>query len=123
MAYTETYTAEIELPEREELLTVELTGELELENDGIGSYEYWGAQCYDEGTDYFSLNSLDWDAKEFTEEENKAIKEYIDDSDNWRAIEERMSEKLFENLEPDEPDYEPDYDDRDYDAEFGGVDW
>jgi hypothetical protein len=24
-----------------------------IDNDGIGPYEYWGARCYDHGTDYF----------------------------------------------------------------------
>ena len=26
--------------------------DVEIENDGIGYYEYWGQKCYDEGQDY-----------------------------------------------------------------------
>jgi hypothetical protein len=30
--------------------------EIELENNGIGSYEYWGAKGYDEGTNFATLD-------------------------------------------------------------------
>jgi hypothetical protein len=119
--YTETHAVEIEL--EDDILEVEFTGELSLENDGIGSYEYWGAKFYDAGTNYFQLQDLTWDTTQYTDEQNKAIQEYVDNSDNWSAIEEKMSESLFENMGPDEPDYEPDDCEPDYDAEFGGVDW
>jgi len=124
MKATETYTTEIELWEESDILEVEFTGELTLENDGIGSYEYWGAKCYDAGTDYFELHSLDWDKTLYTEEQNQHIQSYIDDEENWRTINEEMDKSLFEKREPDCDGPEPDdYDDRDYDAEYGGVDW
>jgi DNA mismatch repair ATPase MutS len=120
MKATETYTAEIEL--EDDILDVEFTGELTLENDGIGSYEYWGAKCYDEGTDYFELQSLEWDKTLYTEEQNQHIQSYIDAEENWRMIDEKMNESLFEKME-EGPDPDDDYDDRDYDREYGGVDW
>jgi hypothetical protein len=30
-----------------------------VENNGIGAYEYWGARCYDAGTDYAVIDSAD----------------------------------------------------------------
>jgi hypothetical protein len=29
------------------------------ENDGIGSYEYWGAKCYDQGRDYVVIDKIE----------------------------------------------------------------
>ena len=31
----------------------------EVENDGIGAYEFWGQKCYDKGTDYITFNGLE----------------------------------------------------------------
>lgn len=38
---------------------VEATFSITIENDGIGWYEYWGAKCYDAGTDYPVLDEIE----------------------------------------------------------------
>ena len=32
--------------------------DVDVENDGIGEYEYWGAKGYDKGTDYLVLTDV-----------------------------------------------------------------
>lgn len=47
------------------------------ENDGIGSYEYWGSKEYDSGVNYVSLESNGyptWDETLHTPDENEAIR-------------------------------------------------
>jgi hypothetical protein len=34
-------------------------GKVQLDNDGIGGYEFWGSQGYDGGTDYISEITID----------------------------------------------------------------
>jgi hypothetical protein len=111
--HTTTKTIEIEI--EDDVIEVDLTGELSLENDGIGSYEYWGSKCYDAGTNYFELENLKWDMSLYTDDENKSISNYINVTDNWDSIEESMSESLYDSLD--------DGNDTDYDRDFGGVDW
>lgn len=48
------------------------------ENDGIGSYEYWGSKGYDKGVDYLICENMTWDKSLYTEEQNAIIDQYID---------------------------------------------
>lgn len=52
--------------------------EYEVENNGIGEYEYWGQKCFDKGTDYDVIISWEWDKTGFTPEEIKEIEKSID---------------------------------------------
>jgi hypothetical protein len=90
------FTYEIE--HGDECLEVEFDCELHPENDGIGSYEFWGAKCYDEGIDYLVLDDMKWDKTQFNDEQNKVIEKYIDD--NWATLEETITQKIY-----DEEDY------------------
>jgi hypothetical protein len=72
------------------------------ENDGIGSYEYWGAKGYDFGSDYISLEyngDPTWDTLKHTEEENRLI-EQIRDSSNvqWQRLCERFCDEYKEEV-------------------------
>lgn len=60
-------------------LEVEFYGDMILENNGIGSYEYWGYRGYDHGQDYYECEGVDWDKPCYTEEENAAIQQYVDE--------------------------------------------
>jgi hypothetical protein len=97
-----THEHEIEL--EEDVIAVDFTCELHGENDGIGSYEFWGAKYYDEGSDYLVLDHLKWDESIFTKEQNEAIQAYINDDNNWSHIEEIVSQRLY-----DENEYDDDY--------------
>ena len=46
-----------------------------VQNDGIGSYEYWGFCGYDAGTDYPEIDDID---PEFTDESEAEQQEIID---------------------------------------------
>lgn len=75
------------------------------ENDGIGSYEYWGHQEYDKGYDYVSLEhhgDPTWDEKKYTEEQNRIINEFKNDTAKWKALCDYFCEEFAA--------YEPDYD-------------
>ena len=37
---------------------IECEFSVDIENDGIGPYEYWGFKCYDYGTDYAVLDEI-----------------------------------------------------------------
>lgn len=70
-------------------LEVEFEAFPEWENDGIGSYEYWGHQEYDRGHNYVSLEQHGdptWDEKKYTEEENKIIVAFKNDEKKWKVL-------------------------------------
>ena len=52
---------------------VELEFDVVVDNDGIGSYEYWGSREYDHGNTTVEVDGYDWDRHVYTEEENKKI--------------------------------------------------
>jgi len=59
---------------------VEFTAEPEYINDGIGSYEYWGQNCYDKGNTYISCENsgITWDKSLYTDYENEVIQSEFD---------------------------------------------
>ena len=66
----------IEIPTIGEVEIFANLSDFEVENDGIGEYEYWGAKSYDAGTDYLHLEELQWDKSKYTDEQIAFI-------DNW----------------------------------------
>jgi hypothetical protein len=99
-----THEHEIEL--EEDVIAVEFDCELYGENDGIGSYEFWGSKYYDVGNDYLVLDHLKWDESLFTKEQNEIIQQHIDNDDNWSKLEETITQKLYEQYEDDYDDYD-----------------
>jgi hypothetical protein len=89
---TTTHICEIEIGD--EYIEVEFDCELHSENDGIGSYEFWGSKCYDAGNDYLVLDEMKWDKASFNEEQNKVIEKYLDD--NWESLDETITQKLYD---------------------------
>jgi hypothetical protein len=67
---------------------VEFYGNASMENDGIGSYEYWGIKGYDKGQDYWMVEEITWDKEKYTEEQNKIIEKYLED--NWDEIHDEL---------------------------------
>jgi hypothetical protein len=85
-------------------IDVEFEGDFRWENDGIGPYEYWGAQYNDKGVDYLVLEDTPtWDDKKHTEEENALIREWLADNDNFARLEEYLCEQAQEAYS----DYDP----------------
>ena len=89
--------------------------DVEWDNDGIGSYEYWGAKGFDKGHDYAVLGDY---AATITEHLADGTEVEISESDPiYKSVLSALESKLdkhIENLELDKDD--GDYDDpRDYD--------
>jgi hypothetical protein len=67
-----------ELPKVGEVIFFADLSEFSTENDGIGSYEYWGKKCYDHGTNYLRLEKdPHWDKSLYTEEQNNLIWDWV----------------------------------------------
>lgn len=79
-----------------------------MENDGIGAYEYWGAKCYDRGTDYVDVYSI-VPVFDNNVEHKQEIEDYI--RDNFDRLCEELAEKLADTEESDNC---IDYSDEDY---------
>lgn len=73
-------------------LEIELDYHLRTENNGIGSYEYWGSKEYDAGEDYLVLDDVEWDKSLYTNEQNELIDKYI--VEHWDKIEEEILNKF-----------------------------
>ena len=98
------YKYEIEL--EDDSIEVDFVCEFHVENDGIGSYNYWGSTYYDAGDDYLVLDYLKWDESKFSKEQNEAIRSHIEVDDNWFKIEERASQEVYGSWEEDYYGYE-----------------
>lgn len=68
----------IYLDSRGEDIDIEIDCEYEVDNDGIGEYEFWGQQCVDKGTDYAVITGTEWDKTGFTAAEIDLIEKAID---------------------------------------------
>jgi hypothetical protein len=99
---TTTFCYEIE--SKDEFFQIEFDCELHPENDGIGSYEFWGSVGYDSGNDYLVLDDMKWDETEFNTTQNEIIKNYLDN--NWTVLEELITQELYEDYSNYEYDYE-----------------
>lgn len=74
-----TKTLSIYLDSRGEDIDIDVDCEYEVENDGIGPYEFWGQRCYDRGTDSAVIISWEWDKTGFTPEEIALIEAKIEE--------------------------------------------
>jgi hypothetical protein len=63
--------------EIKEGLHVEFTGNPRTENDGIGSFEFWGSRETDNGQNYTICDDIDWDKSKHSDQENQIIDEYL----------------------------------------------
>lgn len=86
MDKTLTYKIEIEI----DYTQIPVIVSYHWDNDGIGSYEFWGQKCFDAGTNYIKIDDI--------------VPEYAEDitPDNNRYIEEnfeRLCEELSERIE------------------------
>ena len=96
-------TVEVELTDRQSVVSVAVTIEYHLENDGVGHYEYWGMAGYDAGNVFIEVDEYHYDKSVFTLEEQMEINAEIDSQLNF----------IVDNISldaPDAPDYE--YEDR-----------
>lgn len=85
-----------------QLIEVCLECEMKWENDGIGSYEYWGFRGYDKGTDYVVCEDMKVISKH-DDAETAAIEEYLRDEENWKTISEAACEKYEKNCRENDP--------------------
>ena len=73
----------------------DLSIQVELENNGIGSYEYWGAPGFDAGSDYMAVEDITWDRTLYTDTENKLIELYVEC--NLKDLEREAVQKAWED--------------------------
>lgn len=91
--------------------------EVEWENDGIGSYEYWGSKEFDAGTDYAVVS--DYSINDLIEHLSDGSCVSIDASDLiWNKVASSISCKVDSDAEGLEPDTDGQYDcEKDRDAD------
>jgi len=90
----------------EKVLTVTFEAFPRIENDGIGSYEFWGMKGYDAGQNYISLEhygSPTWNPEDYTCEENKAIAAFINDPILLKRLENYFCQEYANQLNDFEP--------------------
>jgi len=80
---------------KEFYLEVPLEVEYHFENDGIGSYEYWGSPQYDAGQNYCVVDNITWDPIYHSSDINAELKEYLEDPDKYDELAE-IAAKLIE---------------------------
>jgi len=77
-------TITITIENGEHFFDVELEAELTKQNDGIGSYEYWGQKCYDRGEDYYIMEDYPtWNHDLYTYSENWLIAIWLMANYSW----------------------------------------
>lgn len=80
----------------EDFLTVNFFGDCKMIDDGIGSYEFWGSKGYDSRM-VAKCENISWDKYYYSDEENIAIKKYLDE--NYEDIQLEIEEKHNEKYE------------------------
>jgi hypothetical protein len=94
--------------------------DVEWENDGIGSYEYWGAKGFDAGHDYAVVS--DYSVSDLTEHMEDGTEVSIPESDPLFAqVSKAISDRVDKDAENIEPDTDGEYDcerDRDEDRYY-----
>lgn len=89
------------------LIEFEVEVEFSIANSGIGAYEFWGAKCYDNGSDYPEISEVNpIDILSFKKWERRVIRQWLANDKNIESLQDKI-----EMPEPDEPDY-PDSDER-----------
>ena len=94
----------LDLPDRFDNIAVAVIATGLWENDGIGSYEFWGAKGYDSGSDYAHIDNVvldpDHSFNDFLSgQQRKDITGWIDDDDNFDLIVEQLGPKVEEHYE------------------------
>lgn len=83
---------------------IEVTYDYHIENDGIGSYEYWGFKGYDKGTDYLVVENVKLIKNDtYSEEDVKYIEKHI--KENYETICEHLEEQCQQHLENERQSY------------------
>lgn len=93
---TSTFTLEIKLETRNDLIEIDVECYAYIENDGIGPYEFWGQMYYDHGHEYFVIETTKWNKEGFTKEEINYIEKEIEN--NIPKWEEKMMENCNESF-------------------------
>ena len=76
----------IYLDSRGEDIDIDVDCEYEIENNGIGSYEFWGQKCFDKGTDSAVIISWERDKTGFSPEEIVLIEaKILVDKSEWEG--------------------------------------
>jgi len=63
----------------EEIEDIAVKVEVDMYYDGIGHYEAWGSAGYDRGYPTCDIESVTWDKREYTPEQNRMIEEFIEE--------------------------------------------
>jgi hypothetical protein len=74
------------------------TADVEMVNNGIGSYEFWGSRCIDNRYEP-EVQDVFWDKTLYNEEQNKFIDKYI--TDEYEIVD----SLLIKDLDCSETDY------------------
>lgn len=85
----------IDLPNGDIISEVELLGEGRWEDDGIGSYEFWGMRGYD-SRPYIEVVDVTFDKEAYSKEDCALINQWIDD--NYGEVYDEFS-SLFKMME------------------------
>lgn len=72
---------------------IKVKADYHIENDGIGSYEYWGAKCFDFGEDYPEIDNIEPICTNESEEEKADIIQFI--GDNFELLAEQITDKMM----------------------------
>ncbi len=80
---------------------VEINIEYEWENDGIGSYEYWGAKGFDAGNDYAVPDNIDIQAYEIVGEDEELVVDPIVIKRIENAVD-GIIDSALEHVEPED---------------------
>lgn len=89
--------------------SMEVGYEYEWENDGIGSYEYWGAKGNDKGNTYAEVQSHG--IGDLVEHLPDGTEVAIPESDPlFKKVESAIEDRVIKHSESREPDCEPEYD-------------
>jgi len=96
---------EIEIGEK--VLKVTFEAFPEWESTGLGSYDFWGDEGFDEGTKYVSLEqhgSPVWNKEDYTFEENQSILSFMNDFKQLKKLEDLFCKEYASQInEPDLP--------------------
>ena len=96
----------IEVPNVGEVIFIADLNHFELENDGIGAYEFWGQKSYDAGTTYVAYKAdkdFNWDKQAYTAEQNELIWAWLGEVSGgdycpYNAICEEYAAEFYEML-------------------------
>lgn len=98
-------TTYLNLPEELSEESIEVEVEFHTENNGIGSYEFWGQKCFDAGVDYLEIDNIEPVFTNESEEVRAEILKYINDKFD-ECVDQIIDRLDLEDSERGEPEYE-----------------